>query len=93
MASIENRMDSDSEAINEMIINEQDGLPNLHPNYSELSIDKPITSLLNSTDPILGETTLDQLIHDEDLPTSLIVTNLDGAIFKNDELKVYYTYM
>ena len=91
MASVEDRMDSDSEATNEeqqMIINESDGLPNLHPNYSELQIEKPVSSILNSTEPILGESTLDQLIHDEDLPTSLIVTNLDGAVFKNDELKV-----
>lgn len=64
----------------EMIINEIDGLPNLHPNYNDLGLNQQ--SSRNET------RTIDELIHDEDLPTSIIVTNLDNALFKSDDFKV-----
>uniref|UniRef100_A0A1B6FWS4 Protein sarah n=1 Tax=Cuerna arida TaxID=1464854 RepID=A0A1B6FWS4_9HEMI len=74
----EGRMSVDSDE-GEMIINEIDGLPNLHPNYNDLELNQQTSR---------HETrTIDELIHDEDLPTSIIVTNLDNAVFKNDELK------
>jgi hypothetical protein len=68
---------------NDIIINEVDGLPNVHPNYIELELhhDAP----RQNSD---GARTMDELIHDEDLPTSLIVTNLDGSIFKDEGKKV-----
>jgi hypothetical protein len=68
---------------NDIIINEVDGLPNVHPNYIELELHRD-ASRQNSE----GACTMDELIHDEDLPTSLIVTNLDSSIFKNEEKKV-----
>jgi hypothetical protein len=68
---------------NDIIINEVDGLPNVHPNYIELELQHGVPRQ-NSE----GARTMDELIHDEDLPTSLIVTNLDGSIFKNEEKKV-----
>lgn len=68
---------------NDIIINEVDGLPNVHPNYIELELHRD-ASRQNSE----GARTMDELIHDEDLPTSLIVTNLDNSIFKNEEKKV-----
>lgn len=65
-----------------IIINEVDGLPNLHPNYEQLELkfkrerdDSNIRSI-------------DELIHDEDLPTSVIVTNVDPRVFNDDDLKV-----
>lgn len=64
----------------EMIINEIDGLPNLHPNYNDLG--------LNQQSSRHETRTIDELIHDEDLPTSIIVTNLDTALFKSDDFKV-----
>ncbi|RZF40027.1 hypothetical protein LSTR_LSTR002430 [Laodelphax striatellus] len=76
----EGRMSFDSDE-GEMIINEVDGLPNMHPNYSDLNLTRQAPQ--NDT----GTRTIDELIHDEDLPTSIIVTNLDGTLFKNDELK------
>ncbi|PSN53320.1 Protein sarah [Blattella germanica] len=66
----------------DIIINEVDGLPNVHPNYIELEFQRD-TPRQNSE----GARTMDELIHDEDLPTSLIVTNLDSSIFKNEEKK------
>ena len=68
---------------NDIIINEVDGLPNVHPNYIELEFQRD-TPRQNSD----GARTMDELIHDEDLPTSLIVTNLDSSIFKNEDKKV-----
>lgn len=65
----------------EMIINEVDGLPNLHPNYNELNLNE------SNTQKDIPQTIAD-LVNDEDLPTSLIVTNLDSLLFKTDELKV-----
>lgn len=62
----------------EMIINEIDGLPNLHPNYNDLEFnDQPRQDSRN----------IDDLIRDEDLPTSIIVTNLENSLFKSDDLK------
>jgi len=75
----EGHMSVDSDE-GEMIINEVDGLPNLHPNYTELELNN--TSSNRNT-----ASSVDELVNDEDLPTSLIVTNLDNVLFKNDELK------
>lgn len=66
-----------------IIINAVDGLPNVHPNYNELELQTSETK--NSSD---DSRTLDELIHDEDLPTSLIVTNLDSSVFNSEEAKV-----
>lgn len=51
----------------DIIINDQDGLPNVHPN---LLNDAEINSPDNGSD--------DEF---EDLPTSLIVTNIDDRVF------------
>jgi hypothetical protein len=69
---------------NYIIINEVDGLPNVHPNYIELELrhDAPRQNCE-------GAHTMDELIHD-DLSTSLIVTNLDGSVFKNEGKKVMF---
>lgn len=75
-------MSVDSEE-GEMIINEMDGLPNMHPNYTDLQ--------LNEHTSQHEDRSFEDLISDEDLPTSIIVTNLDNALFKNDELKVRST--
>lgn len=77
----EGRMSVDSDE-GEMIINEIDGLPNLHPNYNDFEFNQQTSRH--------GSRTIDDLIHDEDLPTSVIVTNLDSSIFKSDDLKVIY---
>jgi len=69
---------------NDIIINEVDGLPNVHPNYIELELQHDAPR--QNSD---GAHTLDELIHD-DLPTSLIVTNLDGSVFKNEGKKVMF---
>ncbi|KAL6444556.1 hypothetical protein ACFW04_001992 [Cataglyphis niger] len=68
----------DSENI---IINEVDGLPNLHPNYEQLEFE--FERERHDTDM----RSIDELVHDEDLPTSVIVTNVDPRVFKNDDLK------
>lgn len=60
----------------EIIVNEVDGLPSLLDNKIDLY--KAITSEQSSIEDL----------NDEDLPTSLIVTNVDPAIFKDDDLKV-----
>ncbi|KAG5331554.1 SRA protein, partial [Acromyrmex charruanus] len=64
-----------------IIINEVDGLPNLHPNYEQLELkfkrEKDDTNIRS----------IDELVHDEDLPTSVIVTNVDPRVFKDDDLK------
>jgi len=69
---------------NDIIINEVDGLPNVHPNYIELELQHDAPR--QNSD---GARTMDELIHD-DLPTSLIVTNLDGSVFKNEGKKVMF---
>lgn len=67
-----------------IIINEVDGLPNLHPNLEELQCHfMDDDSCENS-----GAKTLEELVSDEDLPMSVIVTNVDPRVFKCDELKV-----
>lgn len=68
----EEEIDSDSENI---IINEVDGLPNLHPNFE------------SRTENLQDMRSIEELVHDEDLPTSIIVTNVDARVFKSDELK------
>lgn len=51
----------------DIIINDQDGLPNVHPNLlNEAEINSP------------DRDTDDEF---EDLPTSLIVTNIDDSVF------------
>jgi len=65
-----------------IIINEVDGLPNLHPNYEQLELE--FERERHDTDI----RSIDELVHDEDLPTSVIVTNVDPRVFKNDDLKV-----
>jgi len=60
----------------EIIVNEVDGLPSLLDEKNDLY--KAVTSEHSSLDDL----------NDEDLPTSLIVTNVDPAIFKDDDLKV-----
>ncbi|KAL5234612.1 hypothetical protein ACI65C_002022 [Semiaphis heraclei] len=59
----------------EIIVNEVDGLPSLLDEKNDLY--KAVTSEQSSLDDL----------NDEDLPTSLIVTNVDPAIFKDDDLK------
>lgn len=63
----------------EIIINEIDGLPSL--------LDEKNSDLYKAV--ASEQSSLDDL-NDEDLPTSLIVTNIDPAIFKNNDLKVVY---
>jgi len=62
----------------EIIVNEVDGLPSLLDDKNDLY--KAVTSEQSSLDDL----------NDEDLPTSLIVTNVDPAIFKDDDLKVVF---
>jgi len=62
----------------EIIVNEVDGLPSLLDEKNDLY--KAVTSEQSSLDDL----------NDEDLPTSLIVTNVDPAIFKDDDLKVVF---
>jgi len=69
----------DSENI---IINEVDGLPNLHPNYEQLQLE------FEREKHNVNIRSIDELVHDEDLPTSVIVTNVDPRVFKDDDLKV-----
>lgn len=74
--------EEEAEDSENIIINEVDGLPNLHPNYEQLELElereKYDTNLRS----------IDELVHDEDLPTSVIVTNVDPRVFKDDDLKV-----
>lgn len=60
----------------DIIINAADGLPNMHPNLEQLQL----------SDGPRGPDDVD--IHDDDLPTSLIVTNLNSVVFKSDDEKV-----
>lgn len=52
----------------EIIINEKDGLPNVHPN------------MLNEAEINSPDASEDEF---EDLPTSLIVTNIHDCVFVN----------
>ncbi|XP_012522053.1 protein sarah [Monomorium pharaonis] len=65
-----------------IIINEVDGLPNLHPNYEQLEL-----KFERESEDDTNIRSIDELIHDEDLPTSVIVTNVDPRVFKCDDLK------
>lgn len=79
--------DEESEDSENIIINAVDGLPNVHPNFEQLELN---CEKNNSRDPEdMASRTLEDLIHDEDLPMSVIVTNLDPQIFKSDEFKVF----
>lgn len=62
----------------DIIVNEIDGLPSLLDDKNDLY--KAVESEQSSLDDL----------NDEDLPTSLIVTNIDPAIFKDDDLKVVF---
>ncbi|XP_022909113.1 protein sarah [Onthophagus taurus] len=65
--------DSNGELSDEnIIINDQDGLPNVHPN------------LMPETDPDSPHETDDEF---DDLPSSLIVTNIHDTVFTNAEKK------
>ena len=75
--------DEELEESENIIINEVDGLPNLHPNYQQLELQFDIEKGQNNTSP----RSIDDLVHDEDLPTSVIVTNVDPRVFKHDEVK------
>lgn len=65
----------------EIIVNEVDGLPSLL-DQTNSNLCKAVASEQSSLDDL----------NDEDLPTSLIVTNIDPAIFKNDDLKVLFYF-
>lgn len=62
----------------EIIINKVDGLPNVHPNYEQIDLNCKINQKND-------QCCLEELIHDEDLPTSIIVTNVDPRVFKTDQ--------
>ncbi|XP_046751929.1 protein sarah [Diprion similis] len=71
-----------SESTEDIIINEVDGLPNLHPNYQQLVLE--LESDKGRGDASLR--TIDELVKDEDLPTSVIVTNVDPRVFKDPQI-------
>lgn len=73
MAQQENGNGSELNDDENIIINERDGLPNVHPNLEE-----------THGDPHSGEHSDNEL---EDLPTSLIVTNIHDNVFTNDDKK------
>lgn len=73
----------DPEDPENIIINEVDGLPKLHPNYEQLKKSEDGRDI-DDTDI----RSIDELVQDEDLPTSVIVTNVDPRVFKGDDLKV-----
>ncbi|XP_012136504.1 RRM_RCAN_like domain containing protein Sra isoform X3 [Megachile rotundata] len=75
--------DEELEESENIIINEVDGLPNLHPNYQQLGFEFDVQKDHND----ISTRSVEDLVHDEDLPTSVIVTNVDPRVFKSDELK------
>ncbi|KOX69760.1 Protein sarah [Melipona quadrifasciata] len=75
--------DEELEESENIIINEVDGLPNLHPNYQQLGLEFDVEKSHSDT----NTRSIEDLVHDEDLPTSVIVTNVDSRVFKDDELK------
>lgn len=77
--------DDDSEDPENIIINEVDGLPNLHGNFEQL---EELNCIKEQNQEDISSKTLEELIHDEDLPMSVIVTNVDPRVFKSDDLKV-----
>lgn len=80
--------DEELEESENIIINEVDGLPNLHPNYQQLGLEFDVGKDRSDA----NTRSLEDLVHDEDLPTSVIVTNVDPRVFKSDELKVIEIY-
>lgn len=74
--------EGEAEESENIIINEVDGLPNLHPNFEQLELE------LEREKHDTNIKSIDELVHDEDLPTSVIVTNVDPRVFKDDSLKV-----
>ena len=74
----------DTEDSENIIINKVDGLPNLHSNLDQLDYQYSDERNCDSQ----TAKTLEDLVNDEDLPMSVIVTNLDPRVFKSDELKV-----
>jgi energy-converting hydrogenase A subunit M len=81
--------DEESEDSENIIINEVDGLPNLHPNFEKLDLN----CLKDHNHEDTTSRSLDDLIHDEDLPMSVIVTNVDPRIFKSNDLKVSVCFL
>ncbi|KAG8233660.1 hypothetical protein J437_LFUL013706 [Ladona fulva] len=87
--------DGENQETNGIIINAVDGLPNVHPNYQDLPNAGSIRMPDNwaETDLTIVEERgidsdgrrLEDLVSDEDLPTSLIVTNLHPSVFKEEE--------
>ena len=75
--------DEESDESENIIINEIDGLPNVHPNYEQLELELEGDRDEGSS----TRRTLSDLVNDEDLPTSVIVTNVDPRVFKSEELK------
>lgn len=63
------------EEAGEYYVNEVDGLPNEHPALPDYEHDEPNNSEGNNDDSF------------DDLPTSLIVTNIHSTVFVNDDLK------
>lgn len=78
--------DSEMRESEDIIINEVDGLPNMHPNLQQLELELERERERDHEDP--NYRTLEDILHDEDLPTSVIVTNVDPKVFKCDKLKV-----
>lgn len=76
--------DHESGETTDIIINEVDGLPNLHPNYRQLELELEAERDRGDT----NARTIDELIRDEDLPTSVIVTNVDPRVFKDPQITV-----
>ncbi|XP_058810182.1 protein sarah [Phymastichus coffea] len=76
--------DEEPEDSENIIINEVDGLPNLHPNFEQL---EELNCIKEQNQKELSSKTLEELIFDEDLPMSVIVTNVDPCVFKSDDLK------
>lgn len=72
------------ESTENIIINEVDGLPNLHPNYQQLELELQAERGRGDT----NIRTIDELVRDEDLPTSVIVTNVDPRVFKDPQIMV-----
>ncbi|XP_076236093.1 RRM_RCAN_like domain containing protein Sra [Calliopsis andreniformis] len=75
--------DEELEESENIIINEVDGLPNLHPNYQQLELEFDLEKDRSNT----ATRSIADLVCDEDLLTSVIVTNVDSRVFKSDEWK------
>ncbi|XP_012264198.1 protein sarah isoform X2 [Athalia rosae] len=81
-SSLGSKQDS-MEGTENIIINEVDGLPNLHPNYQQLELE--LEAERDRGDA--NKRTIDELVRDEDLPTSVIVTNVDPRVFKDAQIR------